>query len=691
MNNKVLLVNPSNLKRSEKYPPLSLIWLSAFLERNGYSVDILEANALDLTFEETIAAIRESGASFCGFTLMTPQAEYVAELIRELKQRQPELVVVAGGVHISIVPEDFLKQCPHVDYLVIGEGEYTTLELFDALRHGHGTDNIAGLGFIRDGLPVIAPRRPLIEDLDELPMPAWEKLPIDRYEIMTPERVNDPTKGEGLTISSERGCPFNCTFCASGSVYGKSYRSRSALKTIEEIEFIVSRYGIRNFFFVDEVLTFTEGTILELCRLIVERKLDIKWSCNSRCNAKGLTARTVEAMKRAGCVRIDFGIESGSPRILKSIKKGIRLHHVYEAVKLVHDQGMYTTAIMIIGLMGEDLDDIRLTMRMILNIEPEIALFGAATPFPGTALYAEALASGYLNTHNWSEYYIGNRKPVMRTGHFNESRINELVDYTYSVALIVSRLSDYKRHCAHSLGTTFRLYLGLILELKSFLSIADKVRWIKMFLLKRRSERYVAETIGGLDLVCRSLDNYSFRPISRALLMSLVPDGKKPDLLFVFREYDYSIPHLINLVQTCFPDGYTVRLQSEHDVRFEEFRESEHISYGPATPGLKYDGAFYFADRKLTLAGLAGLLGALFISKVAGRSRRQFLASIGLKIYEADAATIFQVARGLFSQLYSILSLPISLVYLMYLTVVTNELENKEKFMPTYMHEKSRE
>ena len=640
-----------------------------------------------MTFEETVAAIEASDADFCGFTFMTPQANYVADMIREIKSKKPGLILIAGGVHVSIVPENFLEQCPEIDYLVVGEGEHTTLELLDALRNGRATDAIAGIGYRKDDAVVITPRRPLIENLDDLPMPAWEKLPIDKYEVMTPERVNDPTKGAGLTISSERGCPFECTFCASGSVYGKSYRSRSPEKIVEEIQYIVSKFSVRNFFFVDEVLTFSEKTILDLCRLIKQADLQIRWSCNSRCNAKGLTVAAVLAMKEAGCVRLDFGVESGSPRILQSIKKGIRLQNVYEAFKLAHDHGLYTTALMIIGLPGETLDDIRSSLYLNLNIESEILLFGAATPFPGTALFSWAQSNGYLNSDNWSEYYIGNRSPVMRSDHFHEDRINELVDYVYSAALILSRLSDVKRHYSLGVAATAKLYLSLIFEVTSFMSIADKALWIKMFLLKRTDENYIISTLKTIDFKCKPLDNYSFQLVSKEFLESLVQVGHRTELLFVYDRAAHSIPHFIQLLHSYYGKGYRMRMASKSGIQLDEIKTNENISYGAAETNMTYDAAFYFAERKLGVLGLLVMMVPIISTMLGGRVKRQFVVSLGLKIYEVRLRTAVKVVCGILSQSMSILCMPFTLIRLMVLTRTTGEMKTMDKFLLESLNE----
>lgn len=341
MNGKLLLVNP-RVGEGAKYPPLSLVWLAAYIEKHGYNVEIIDAHALEMRDEDLIEHIVQSEPSFCGFTFMTPQADYVAGLIKKIKQIQPKIILLAGGVHVSTVPEDFLTKCPEVDYLIVGEGEATLLELMEFVIQGKDTENIQGIAFTKGQNIKINPRRALLSNLDELPMPAWGKLPIHKYDVVIPERDRVSRPGECLSISSERGCPFQCTFCASGSVYGKTCRSRSPYKTFEELQYLAENHGVYKFFFVDEVLTLKESTVLELCDLINKSGLSISWACDSRCNGKGLTEKALAAMKKSGCVRIDFGVESGSPKVLKNIRKGITLRDIYRAHKMVHDIGMYT-------------------------------------------------------------------------------------------------------------------------------------------------------------------------------------------------------------------------------------------------------------------------------------------------------------------------------------------------------------
>jgi radical SAM superfamily enzyme YgiQ (UPF0313 family) len=681
MNKHILLVNPANDKRLDKYPPLSLIWLSSYLESKGCRADILDANAFDMTFDETVKAIVATEAASCGFTFMTPQADYVTEIIKAVKGKRPDLKIIAGGVHVSILPREILARCPEIDYIVIGEGERTIVELLETLNSGLSTESLAGIGYRSGDHIAINARRPLMADLDELPMPAWGKLPVERYEVVTPDRVSDPSKGGGLTISSERGCPFNCTFCASGNVFGKSYRSRSPEKIVEEIEYIVATFNVRNFFFVDEVLTFSEDMVLGLCRLLREKNLKIKWACNSRCNAKGLTEKAIHAMKDAGCVRIDFGIESGSPAILRSINKGITVRDIYSAVSLAHRHGLSITALMIVGLPGETLDDIRATLHLVLNIEPEVLGFGAATPFPGTELHEIAVTHGWLRNDTWSELYIGNRNHVMRTEHFTSDRIVELSDYANSVSSIVTALSNYKRNGAISLIQTAKLYLKLLCDMNSTLSIADRKRWIQMFLQKRTKEDRIEATLNKMTLQCKPIDNNSYREATETFVESLVTGDHLHRFLIVFDKGAVNLPFLINSLRMRFKDKLHIYLYSAANEQLPEVAENEHISYR-FDEDIRYDAVFYAANNKLSVFSVLAKVISICKYKLRGTAKKQFLVSYGLKVFAFDALTIAKVIRGVLEQLYDITLLPVTMLWLLYVTGKTNELQIKDSFIP---------
>ena len=686
MKNKLLLVNPFNYA---KYPPLSLIYLASFIEQHDFTVDILEASALSLSEEETIERIINSDADCCGFTCMTPQADYVASMIKKIKSIKPDITILVGGVHVSIVPEDFLKKCPEVDYIVIGEGELTLLELLNAIKNCDETNNISGIGFIDNNKIKINPRRNLIENLDELPMPAWDKLPIYKYEVVTPERVAKPMPGQGLTLSYERGCPFQCTFCASGSVFGKSYRTRSPKKIIEEIQYLIKSFSIYNFFFVDEVLTYKSELILELCHLILEKDINIKWSCNSRCNSRGLNDDIILVMKQTGCIRLDFGVESGSPRILKSIKKGITLKDIYTAHKIVHDAGLFTTTMMMVGQPNETLEDYKKSLKMILYLEPEIASFGTATPFPGTELYNVALKNSLLRADNinWKEFYIGNRKQILKSFYFGFDELIKLADYANSVCDIITKLSYYKRHRNNNILSTITLYVKLLFDIRSPLFFQQRLLWVRFFLIKRYHEKLIDKMLNNIkeitlknDCIYQRLDKYLIES-------SIIKDSNPKILIFTNSIDSFYTKNLINELLQSYNSNLLIHvfcdsIEKTFEKEENQFSVLDNLNYLTA-----YDLVFYLETQK-TWFSLCKKITHIMIYKFTIKAKRQFIVSPGLKLWEVKPITIYRTMKILISEFGSMLMLPLILLRLLFLSYKTKELSILTKYIPADANDK---
>ncbi len=662
----VVFVNP-NKGFGEKYPPLGLICLAAFLESRGFRADIVEANALELTADETEQKILDSGAEYCGLTCMTPQAPYVMDLVRRLKRRQPALRVFAGGVHPSIVPQDFLTRCPEVDALVVGEGEETTLELLETLESGGDPSRLPGTAWLVGGKPVVNAPRPLIRDLDALPLPAWDKLPVDRYEVVTPGRVDAPTAGSGLTISGERGCPFRCEFCASGSVYGRSYRARSARRILEEIESVVRRFGIRNFFFVDEVLTYHERYLRELCEGILQRGLDIRWSCNSRCKAGGLTPASLALMRRAGCRRIDFGVESGSARVLKAIHKDIDVADALRAHRVVHAAGFATTTLMMTGHLEETPEDFRRSLRLVLDVESDIYAFGSSTPFPGTVLYDKAVAGGLLRTpaNDWGEFYIGNPLPVLHTKSFSSAEISRLTDYANSVGELVGRLARRKRHGTEPVAF---LFARLLADVRSRLPFRHRAEWIAMFILKGAFSARVDEMLNRLPVRVRRVDSDTRRPFAERIGELAAAVGARPArVLLVCGKFEAYVAEAVqNLCRGLDrPPELFVRGMDAGLLRRR--LPSLTVADGPVSG--RFDAVLYCQRNILAPKHLRVLLGmgwSIPASYFSLGRPRQFLINAALHSWDFGAGTLFKILAGWAGEAAGLLLLPLVLARLLY-------------------------
>ncbi|MEW5693978.1 MAG: radical SAM protein, partial [Candidatus Hydrogenedentota bacterium] len=286
-----------------------------------------------------------------------------------------------------------------------------------------------------------APRE-LISDLDSLPMPAWHLLPVEKYMVSPPEERYSGVTGHGISICTCRGCPYNCLFCASHSVF-QGYRYRSAMKIVKEIEYFVNVQGIRNFFIVDEVFTFDLERLRQFCNLLIEKNLDITWAVNSK--VVDLSTEILKLMKRAGCQRIDLGVESGNKQVIKNIRKGINVKTVKILNTMIHNVGLQTTTLMMFGNPGEGYNELIDSLNLIADIETEYPEFAITTPFPGTELYNLARKNGWLRTDDWDEYEVLNPYPVMRNEFFSHNEIRNISVFITIFCFLVGSCVRYKR------------------------------------------------------------------------------------------------------------------------------------------------------------------------------------------------------------------------------------------------------
>jgi len=407
----LVLIN-SRVIPVEKYPPISLLFLAAYVREKGHSVAVIDANAEMLTDEDVSARVGCYRPILCGITFMTPQVKTVRELVARLKEDHPKVKLVAGGIHVSILPQE--ARALGFDFCVVGEGEETLVQLLSAAKAGSSTDNIEGVW--TDGSQ-FKPRR-LIEDLDSLPLPAWDLVPIDDYTVSQPDSRYTFESGVCLSISTSRGCLYNCAFCASHGVYGHSYRTRSAHHIVDEMEMLYGKYGVSKFFLVDESILVEPERAEEFAEEILKRKLEVTFASNARVSDPGVNVGTLAKLRKAGMVRVDFGVESGSQRILNDIRKGITVQQIVDAHKIAHQAGMKTTSLMIVGHLEESWEDVIDSLELLARIDTDYPVFGSMTPYPGTEAYTKALKEGWIRDLDWSKYCISGSYRVMRNRHF---------------------------------------------------------------------------------------------------------------------------------------------------------------------------------------------------------------------------------------------------------------------------------
>lgn len=425
-----LLINPPQSFRPgniwEKIrgctPPLGLALLASILERSGYRAGILDGNAETLDDEELSHRLERIKADsgepgWVGITSSTntfPAAVRIAGLAR---RSFPGAKIVLGGVHATVFPEEALAT-PAVDFVVRGEGEAALLSLL----RGEPPETIPGLS-LRGGDRILhTPERGSFTDLGTLPLPAYHLLPMHLYRPALGSHRRLPAIG--IVIS--RGCPGRCTFCY-GHHLGRVTRYRPVASVIDEIRLLQKSWGIREVSFYDDTFTARPGYVVELCEAILAGGIDLTWSCFSRVDF--VTEELLRLMKRSGCHQICFGIESGSEEILRTIHKRISLPRARQALAWTRRAGIETRATFMLGNPGETAETLEQTLRLALELDPDIALFNITTPFPGTEMYAWADEHGYLTTKAWECYDYS--RPVMRLPSLSEEELLRFYSLCY--------------------------------------------------------------------------------------------------------------------------------------------------------------------------------------------------------------------------------------------------------------------
>ena len=433
---KVLFINPPYISQGGiegqggKSAPLNLAYLAAFLRKNNKNteVKIVDAEGLKLTLKQIHHEVDIFSPHIIGITCPTPVYHTVKIICRDIKKRDKYTRIVLGGPHPTALPEKTLQDID-CDAVVIGEGENTFSELVDALSNNISKlASVFGIAYrVNSEIKINKPRE-LIENLDSLPFPAKDLLPLNKY-YLPPTKAMKSERATNMITS--RGCPFSCNFCMATIMWGNRTRFRSVENIIEEIKINVQGYKLTEFSFHDEFFTLKKDRLLKICKGIIDNGLDIAWACQTR--AGSLDPEMLKIMKKSGCGKIAFGFESGSERILKLMNKRENLKNAIESVKLCKDVGMDTVGAFILGYPGEDTESIEKTIEFAIKLDCEAVSFFIAIPFPGTRLYFEAIEKGYLDQNpDWEEFApISKFDSPMRIPNFTPAELTRWKKIAY--------------------------------------------------------------------------------------------------------------------------------------------------------------------------------------------------------------------------------------------------------------------
>lgn len=451
-NLKVLLINPPwsrLLGHVVDSCPIGLSYLAGVLEKHGFDVAIYNADYnykklgtifqglqdMSRAYEEYLRVLQdprhflwqevgevisERAPDVVGISIVTGKYGSALNVAKVVRKFNPNIPIVAGGVHPTIMPEDVLMN-EEIDIVVRGEGEYTLLDLMLNLQSQRTIENVLGISYKRGEKIIHNPSRPLIQDLDTLPFPAKHRLL---------EKETYPSHAFGRIFTS-RGCPYKCIYCASHKIWTRKVRFRSSENVLDEIKYTKKTFGTSHFYFDDDTFTLNKPRIMRICDLLIADKIRISWGCEARSDS--IDRELARKMKKAGCEFCNIGVESGDEATLIKAKKGITIQQIRNCRDILKDSGIAYNAYFMVGFPWETELEIKKTISLMKELQPSRAFYSIVTPYPGTELYEICNSEGIIpESIDWSTFF--HQSPDMYlTKNLTKSKRDELIKYTEKV------------------------------------------------------------------------------------------------------------------------------------------------------------------------------------------------------------------------------------------------------------------
>ncbi len=423
----ILLINPPSTagyyRVGIKLPPLGLAYLAAVLREHGHGVKIVDL-AVEGVNWRTYPYQEFDLVGLSVDTLRYPAALQIAEAVKKKGSR-----VVFGGPHATFFDQECL-QSGLVDWVVRNEGEYSLLDLAEHLEKGDPLAEVKGISYLSNGKPAVNPPAPFVENLDSLPFPARDLLPLDLYTHKLEKRY-------AATMISSRGCPFDCEFCSSSRFNGLRWRARSAENMLEELDLLYNKYGYRAVIFFDDNFTLDPQRVDRFCQKLLKKGWDLAWFALSRVDTVVRNAKLVELMAKSGLRMLFLGFESASQEILDKYGKKLKAEEAFKAMDILRRNKVKVMGSFILGALDEKKEMIERTIRLAKKLNPYHVQFTMLTPYPGTRLYEKV--KGRLLTTNWSDFT--GLTPVIRLDNISSSELKALFKKAYlSFYLRPSRL-----------------------------------------------------------------------------------------------------------------------------------------------------------------------------------------------------------------------------------------------------------
>lgn len=430
---KVLLVNPagppSKYKRNKliNYTaiPLGLAYIGGVLEKN-HKVKVLDAAVFDLDQNQVKILFKRYSPDVIAIQSFTPYFNYAAQYAKLAKEVLPNVKILLGGHHVTFLPKQSLQLAPEVDFIIRGEGDYTVNNVVNALETNEPNfSEIKGISYRENGTIRNNPDAPLIENLDEIPWPARHFFPNQAYHFFG-------SNLKGTSMVSSRGCNQNCQFCSITKFYHHRWRKRSAKDVINEMSYINDKYKATIIGFMDDCFALEKRRVHEMCNEMHAQGLVGKVCWGSALRVETLNFEILKKMRKAGCAMLFFGVESGDQAILDNVHKGITIRKVEDIFKYAKKLGLNTIASLAFGFPGDTFENCLKTIHWVrTKLRPSFVVWAAATPYPGTPFFDEALEKGWIKEipTDWSEYTMID--PVLELTDLSREDVKNLIKYAY--------------------------------------------------------------------------------------------------------------------------------------------------------------------------------------------------------------------------------------------------------------------
>ncbi|MCW3996822.1 MAG: B12-binding domain-containing radical SAM protein [Candidatus Bathyarchaeota archaeon] len=394
---KIALISPPPASQwafvDYQNPTIGLAYLAAVLEKEGHEVKVFDCPPLHVDYSQIKQVIGRFLPDMVGITSVTATFNSALKVAQIAKQAHPNAFVVLGGPHVTIADDSFILLHPEVDVVVKGEGEQTILDLAAYVSGKRNLQDVVGITFAKNGQLTHTPNRPCIQNLDDLPFPAWHLFPLIKYRIF--HKI-------GVPMLTSRGCGSNCSFCLIPRTAGTTFRARTPASVAKEMEYVKQQYHADFVTFNDEIFTYDKEHVLGICQEIKQRKIKLPWDCQTRPDL--ISKELLQTMKSANCQSINFGIESGSQKMLNIMRKPATVEQNTLAISWAKEAGLSVTVSLVLGYPGETQETLMQTIDFIKKNKPDDLYLFLATPFPSTPLRDAVTDLGWKMSQDWNSY-----------------------------------------------------------------------------------------------------------------------------------------------------------------------------------------------------------------------------------------------------------------------------------------------